>query len=147
LSNSNDKIMCTQKRLLILKYMLASFVMITAPLAMHAQTSGAGAQDSIKFNKLEHDYGTIERGSDGQCEFTFTNKGNKPLILSNVRASCGCTVPQWTREPVGPGENGTIKVKYNTQITGAFNKTIIVNSNAANQTVSLRVKGQVVKPE
>lgn len=139
--------MFTAKRTLILKYILTGFLLIAGPLSMRARTSGAETQDSIKFNKLEHDYGTIEQGSDGQCEFIFTNKGNKPLILSNVRASCGCTVPQWTREPVAPGEKGTIKVKYNTRITGAFNKTIVVNSNAVNQTVSLRIKGQVVKPD
>ncbi|MDZ7740844.1 MAG: DUF1573 domain-containing protein [Bacteroidota bacterium] len=76
--------------------------------------------------------------------FTFTNKGQKPLVLSNVRASCGCTVPQWPREPVAPGEKGEIKVKYNTNRPGSFNKSITVNSNAANSMVRLRIKGQVV---
>jgi len=123
-----------------------SFLFISA-LSVNAQSSEAGKQDSIVFTKLEHDYGTIERGSDGQCEFTFTNKGEKPLILSNVRASCGCTVPEWTREPVAPGKKGKIKIRYNTRITGAFNKTVIVYSNAVNNKVNLRVKGQVVKPE
>ena len=126
--------------------MAFSFIMINT-LVLNAQTSQAGSQDSIVFNNLEHDYGTIDRGSDGECEFIFTNKGIAPLILSNVRASCGCTVPQWTREPVPPGEKGTIKVKYNTNISGAFNKSITVNSNAVNNTVILRVKGKVVKPE
>jgi hypothetical protein len=131
----------TAKWLVILTIFMANTWII------NAQTSPPNAQDSIIFNKLEHDYGTVERGGDGLCEFTFTNKGDKPLIVSNVRASCGCTVPQWTREPVASGEKGSVKVRYNTNITGAFNKTVIVNSNAANQMVSLRIKGKVVKPE
>jgi hypothetical protein len=109
-----------------------------------AQDNQAVKNDSIIFNKLEHDYGTIEKGGDGNCVFTFINRGQKPLVLSNVRASCGCTVPQWPREPIAPGEKGEIKVKYNTNIAGNFNKTITVNSNAANSMARLRVKGQVV---
>lgn len=112
--------------------------------ALQAQENQATVADSIIFDKMEHDYGTIEKGGDGNSVFTFTNKGQKPLVLSNVRASCGCTVPQWPREPIAPGEKGEIKVKYNTNIGGNFNKTITVNSNAANSMVRLRIKGQVV---
>ena len=112
--------------------------------SVFAQENQVPKNDSIIFDNLEYDYGTIEKGGDGNCVFTFTNKGQKPLVLSNVRASCGCTVPQWPREPIAPGEQGKIKVKYNTNIAGNFNKTITVNSNAANSMVRLRVKGQVV---
>ena len=111
---------------------------------INAQEIQSTVANSILFDKLKHDYGTIERGSDGNSVFTFTNQGEKPLVLSNVRASCGCTVPQWPRTPIEPGEQGEIKVKYNTNIVGTFNKTITVNSNAANSIVRLRVKGQVV---
>ena len=104
-------------------------------------------QDSIIFDKLEHDYGTIEKGGDGNTVFTFTNKGQKPLVLRNVRASCGCTVPQWPREPIAPGEKGEIKVKYNTNLGGTFSKTITVNSSAANSMVRLRIKGQIVESQ
>jgi hypothetical protein len=114
--------------------------------SIYSQENKTAVTDSIIFDKLEHDYGTIDKGSDGNCVFTFTNKGQKPLVLSNVRASCGCTVPQWPREPIAPGEKGEIKVKYNTNIVGTFNKSITVNSNAANSIVRLRVKGQVVAP-
>lgn len=130
-----------------MKCFAASAFIVLSSLTLNAQSPGASSQDSIVFNNLEYDYGTIEQGSDGQSEFIFTNKGSIPLVLSNVRASCGCTVPQWTREPVAPGEKGTIKVKYNTNISGAFNKSIVVNSNAVNHTVSLRIKGKVVKSE
>lgn len=105
------------------------------------------AQDSIIFDKLEHNYGTIQKGGDGNSVFTFTNKGQKPLVLSNVRASCGCTTPEWTKTPVSPGKTGIIKVKYNTNLPGTFNKSITVTSNAVNSSVLLRIKGQVVTPQ
>ena len=115
--------------------------------ALQAQENQAAQNDSIIFDKLVHDYGTIEKGGDGNSVFTFTNKGQKPLVLSNVRASCGCTVPQWPREPIVPGEQGEIKVKYNTRSTGSFNKSITVSSNAANSMVRLRIKGKVIAPQ
>jgi len=127
------------KKLIFLLTILSIFA-----IALQAQENQAVVADSIVFDKVEHDYGTIEKGGDGNCVFTFTNQGQKPLVLSNVRASSGCTVPKWPREPIAPGEKGEIKVKYNTNITGNFNKTITVNSNAANSMVRLRVKGQVV---
>ena len=102
----------------------------------------------IQFVSLVHDYGTLEKGADGKCEFTFTNTGNEPLILSNVRASCGCTTPSWTQKPVMPGQQGTIDVKYNTNNVGGFTKTITVTSNAVNNPrVQLKIKGNVKKPE
>lgn len=99
----------------------------------------------LKFAQETHDYGTIEQGSDGSCEFVFNNTGKTPIILNNVTASCGCTVPSWTREPVEPGKKGTIKVTYNTQIVGPFSKTVTVFSNAKNATQFLVIKGTVVQ--
>jgi hypothetical protein len=114
--------------------------------ANSAQSIQTASQDSIIFDKLEHDYGTIEFGGDGNTVFTFTNKGKVPVVLTNVRASCGCTTPEWPKTPVGPGEKGEIKVKYNTNLPGTFNKSITVTSNAANANVLLRIKGNV-KPK
>ena len=100
-------------------------------------------QDSIIFEKTLHDYGAIKKGSDGDCEFKFTNKGTQALILQNVLASCGCTAPEWPKEPILPGQTGVIKVTYNTDIPGAFAKTISVYSNAKNSPVVLSIKGTV----
>lgn len=117
---------------------------------VNAQTTNNGDNTpangpKIEFSALEHNYGQIEKGGDGNCEFTFTNTGNEPLILSNVRASCGCTTPSWTQAPVMPGQTGTIKVKYNTNNIGAFNKSVTVTSNAVdNPRVVLKIKGNVV---
>lgn len=118
-------------------------LLVTIAPTIKAQQSPPATNDSIIFNKLVHEYGTIEKGSDGMAIFAFTNKGQKPLVLSNVRATCGCTVPEWTKQPVAPGETGEIKVKYNTNIVGNFNKTITVSSNAANAAVTLRIRGNV----
>jgi hypothetical protein len=98
----------------------------------------------IAFNETIHDYGNIQLKGDGSCAFIFTNKGNSPLILSAVTASCGCTVPEWTKEPVLPGKEGTIKVTYNTNIAGPFTKSVTVTSNAKNSPVILVIKGTVV---
>ncbi|MBO4740325.1 MAG: DUF1573 domain-containing protein [Bacteroidales bacterium] len=98
----------------------------------------------IEFSSTTHDYGDIKKGGDGNCEFTFTNVGNEPLILSNVRASCGCTTPSYTKEPVMPGKTGKIKVRYNTNNLGGFSKRVTVNSNSTtNPTVTLTIKGTV----
>lgn len=102
----------------------------------------------INFESIVHDYGTIKQGSDGTHEFKFTNEGATPLILSNVRSSCGCTIPSWTKEPVAPGKEGAIKVVYNTKTVGNFSKSITVNSNAKNAKVVLQIKGSVTaKPQ
>ncbi|MBO7490085.1 MAG: DUF1573 domain-containing protein [Bacteroidales bacterium] len=98
----------------------------------------------IEFTEQEHNYGNLQKGGDGNCEFVFTNTGNEPLILSNVKASCGCTVPTWTKEPIMPGKTGTIKVRYNTNNVGAFTKTITVSSNAINAArLTLKIRGKV----
>lgn len=105
---------------------------------------GKLTNDSIIFGKLINDYGTIAFGSDGSCEFRFTNKMESALVIHNVQASCGCTVADWPKEPIPAGKTGVIKVKYNTNITGPFHKTITVNSNAKNPTVVLQINGNVV---
>ena len=114
-----------------------------ASLSIQAQEKQVTLQDSIVFVSTTHDYGTIVQGADGNSEFKFTNKGKSPIILSNVKASCGCTVPEWPKEPIMPGKTNSIKVTYNTANIGSFAKTITVSSNAVNSTVVLTIKGNV----
>jgi hypothetical protein len=98
----------------------------------------------IRFEEMEHQYGTIMKGGNGDCEFVFWNDGDEPLILQNVKASCGCTTPTWTQKPVMPGQSGSIKVRYNTNNVGGFSKTVTVTSNAVNNDrVVLKIKGTV----
>ncbi|MBR1792702.1 MAG: DUF1573 domain-containing protein [Bacteroidales bacterium] len=116
------------------------------PAAAEEQVNIDGPK--ISFTTMVHDYGTIEKGGDGGCTFEFTNNGNEPLILSNVRASCGCTTPSWTQKPVMPGQKGTIDVRYNTNNVGGFSKTVTVQSNAVdNPRIVLKIKGNVVVTE
>ncbi|MBE0647864.1 MAG: DUF1573 domain-containing protein [Bacteroidales bacterium] len=100
----------------------------------------------ITFEKTVHDYGTVVKGSNGTCEFTFTNSGKEPLILSKPISSCGCTVPTWPKEPILPGKSDVIKVTYNTNNIGPINKTVTVYSNAETSRVMLSIKGKVVAP-
>lgn len=97
----------------------------------------------ITFETLIHDYGQINQGENGECEFVFKNTGKADLILTNCRSSCGCTVPSWPKDPIAPGKKASIKVKYNTQRIGQINKTITVESNAVNDRVVLKIVGNV----
>ena len=110
---------------------------------------GAMAQEKvakIEFKTDVIDYGTIEKGSDGVRIFEFTNTGNAPLIISNVKSTCGCTVPKKPDGPILPGETGKIEVKYDTNRVNPIRKTITVTSNADTPTVALKIKGLVVDP-
>lgn len=99
----------------------------------------------ITFEKTTHDYGTVTKGGDGTCEFKFKNNGIEPLILSNVSSSCGCTVPEWPREPILKGKSAAVKVKYDTNRVGPINKTITVMSNAKVASIQLKIIGNVVE--
>ena len=111
---------------------------------------GLTAQDKkvakIEFKTDVIDYGTIEKGADGVRTFEFTNTGNAPLIISNVKSTCGCIVPKKPKGPIMPGESGEIEVKYDTNRVNPIRKTITVISNAETPTVALKIKGLVVDP-
>lgn len=100
---------------------------------------------SIKFEKLVYDFGNLVQGDKAECEFVFTNTGNAPLLLSNVKSTCGCTVPSWTKEPIMPGAKGSIKIKYDSNKIGGINKQITVESNASNGQVFLKIIGNIEK--
>ncbi|HHN48455.1 MAG TPA: DUF1573 domain-containing protein [Bacteroidales bacterium] len=131
------------------KLFLTIVVFLAGSLVLKAQEENSennGPQ--ISFDKETHDYGEIFMHGDGNCVFTFTNTGNEPLLLTNVRAGCGCTVPQWPREPVLPGDSAEIKVRYTTlNRPHSINRSIVVTSNAINKpSLVIRLKGKVVEP-
>lgn len=105
----------------------------------------AQGKAKIVFDQMEHDFGSFKEDDGLQTTtFTYKNEGTVPLILNNVRPSCGCTTPKWTREPVAPGGSGEIQVTYNPRNRpGAFDKTVMVQSNAENPTVVLKITGKV----
>lgn len=99
---------------------------------------------SITFSQDQIDYGIIKKNSDGNQIFKFTNTGDKPLIISNVKSSCDCSVTSWTRTPILPGKSGEINVKYNTKNLGKFSKSIEVFSNDPKISRKLlKIKGEV----
>jgi len=98
----------------------------------------------ISFKSDIVDYGEILQGSDGVKYFNFTNGGVEPLIISNVKSSCGCTVPHYPKTPIGPGQESQIKIKYNTHRVGPFRKTVTIFSNMEGKPIVVTVKGRVV---
>lgn len=102
------------------------------------------AQGILTFTKDAHDFGRVTEGKMASHEFEFTNTGNAPVVISNVTASCGCTTPFWTREPVLPGKKGKIAASYNSSgRPGSFNKSVTVSSNASIASIMLTIKGTV----
>jgi hypothetical protein len=99
---------------------------------------------TIQFDKSVHDFGTI-RASNGKTStlFTFINLGDKPLVINQVKASCGCTVPEWTNEPVLPGGVGYVKATYNPTSRVIFDRTLTVYSNGNPSQLTLHIKGTV----
>ena len=96
---------------------------------------------------MEVDYGTIQQNAEPYRQFQFTNTGDAPLIISNAKGSCGCTVPEWPKEPIQPGESNVIKVRYATNRIGKFSKTVTLTTNDAEGQHVLRIKGEVLQPE
>lgn len=100
----------------------------------------------IEFKNETLDYGKIKIGSNGERIFEFKNTGDKPLILSNVSASCGCTIPKWSANPVLPKESGKINVVYDTQRVGPFKKSVTVFSNDSKERRKvIYIEGEVIR--
>jgi hypothetical protein len=105
---------------------------------------GVNAQAKISFKTETVDYGTIAKGSDGVRVFEFTNTGNAELVITDVKSSCGCTVPKKPNGPIAPGASSTIEVKYDTTRVGPIRKTITVYSNADEPIKALKIKGEIL---
>lgn len=121
--------------------------MLMMAVLLFACVNFASAQDNqaqIKFDKVSHDFGTFSESNPVQeCVFTFTNVGQAPLIINQAVASCGCTVPSYTKEPIAPGKTGAIKVTYNGKgkFPGHFKKSITVRTNGKPEMSRLYVEG------
>ncbi len=108
-----------------------------------------GAQPVMKLSKTEHNFGSFKEEEGRQTyDFEVTNTGNAPLVIQNIVASCGCTLPEWTKQPIPPGGKGKITAVYDPQHRpGAFNKTLSVYTNAKPQVVVISIKGEVIPRE
>ena len=106
------------------------------------------SQPVIEFQQSTYDFGQIEEGAVATHIFIFKNVGDQPLILSKVKASCGCTIPSWTKDPVMPGEEGFVKASYNSKNRpGGFHKSITITSNASSSTKIVYIKGVAIKEQ
>lgn len=119
---------------------------------MHAQTTAtqqaaAQKQAKIVFDKTTHDFGSFEETKLQTCVFTFKNEGNAPLVINQAVASCGCTVPTYTKSPVVPGQSGQLKVTYNGKgkFGGKFKKSITVRTNGTPEVVRLYIEGDMTE--
>lgn len=118
------------------------FTLIVALMAF-GMSSSALAQAVIKFDKTSHNFGTFKEAEPQTCVFTFTNTGDKPLVIQQAFSSCGCTVPEYTKQPIQPGKTGSIKVTYNGKgkFAGPFRKSVTIRSNATTAMVRIYVEG------
>ena len=105
-----------------------------------------GPTTVMSFAETEFDFGTVVEGEKVSHTYKFKNDGQEPLILSNAKGSCGCTVPEWPKEPIAPGASNIIKVRYATNRIGAFSKTVTLTTNEADGQHVLRIKGEVLQP-
>lgn len=131
---------------LILTLGLLSFVAVFTTTT-YAQGTELVTGPSLSLDKDVHNYGKIKKNADGACFFTITNSGTEPLLITNAKGSCGCTVPNWPKEAIAPGDSAQMKVTYATNRVGPINKTVTITSNSSNgKTKVVRIKGEVLKP-
>lgn len=97
------------------------------------------------WEQTSFDFGKIQVNNPATYEFTFTNTGEVPLVITSVQASCGCTVAKYTKDPISPGSKGFVTATYNAAKVGVFTKTITVNANTEERIVQLAIRGEVVE--
>lgn len=120
-------------------------ISVISPSFSQQQATKITGSPLMSFVSTEHDFGTVKSGDEAVHYFVYTNTGDAPLVISNVRSSCGCAVPEWPKNPLGMGKKDSLRVEYNTRIKGVFDKTIMVYSNTPSGITELRIKGNVVK--
>lgn len=102
---------------------------------------------TISINNDKYDFLTIPYNREAIYSFEFTNLGKTPLIINDVKTSCGCTVPEWPKKPIKPGGKGEIKIKYDAAFPGVFHKTVEVFYNGPGSPFCLEIRGEVEYPE
>lgn len=125
---------------------MKKILMFTLMALLSLNVAMAQGQAEIRFDKISHDFGKFsEKQPVVSCVFTFTNVGDAPLVVNQAIASCGCTVPEYTKKPIPPGEKGELKVTYNGtgKFPGRFKKSITVRTNAKVEITRLYIEGDM----
>jgi hypothetical protein len=117
--------------------------LVNNPISADGIIKGASVPE-IKFEKTEHDFGKILQGEQVSCTFKFKNVGNAPLIITSIEKTCGCTSPEYSSQPIQPGEDGKITIVYDSKGHKGFqNKRLVVKANTNPSETILRIKAQV----
>ncbi len=119
------------------------FTVLFLIISVQLFSQGKRTEPEMMFKDTLHNFGTIWYQTEAVFEFTFKNTGKSPLIIEKVHSSCGCTVPEWGKEPVLPKQKGVIRVEYDSNKIGQFQKTVKIYSNAVNSPVTLLIIGAV----
>ena len=131
------------KKLFIAIALLAICGTVNAQDKKAATTQSAGT-GKLAFKSEIHDFGNLTEGPDADVDFVFTNTGKSPVVITNATAGCGCTSPEWSKEPIMPGKSSKIHVAYHTKgRPGPFTKSVTVTSNAEQPSMVLTIKGTV----
>ncbi len=130
--------------------LIATILFLSAPYSKatanggNDNSSNKTSKSAMFFTAISHDFGVIEAGEKVSHLFTFTNRSEEPLIISSVNGSCGCTVPEWSKEPVLPGSEGQIEVFFNSKgKVGQQTKTVTIDTNLDSQPIVLTIKAEI----
>lgn len=135
-----SKMKFLKKALQIIVILIASIDSVT----LMSQTDRIDGPIAV-FDIVSHDFGNVLQGKESEAVFKLTNKGDTPLIIEDIKVSCGCTLVEWTKDPILPEQTSEIIVKYNTKIIGAIKRSIVVNTNdRENDRILLMLTGNVV---
>lgn len=133
----------------ILTLLLLSFTsaFVLAQAEIQKETTEQDGGPIMTFESMDVDYGTIEQHSEPLRVLKFTNTGDEPLVIKNCKGSCGCTVPIWPKEPIMPGEESEIEIRYATNRLGKINKTVRITTNEGDTPHIVKVLGDVFQAE
>ncbi|RAV30591.1 DUF1573 domain-containing protein [Sinomicrobium soli] len=145
------------KKVLLIAFAVAAFTACKDNAASKVKSENveqAAARDeaskklpAIEFDKREHDFGTIQRGTPVETIFKFTNTGDAPLVITDASSSCGCTVPEYPKnKPIAPGETGELLVKYNGSGQASVSKTVTIVTNTEKGNEQVKIKAFVEEP-
>jgi hypothetical protein len=139
--NFNQKIIGMKK--LVFLFLAVGIFSVAQAQTVKLESGKPGSMAKFEWTEKTHDFGKITQGNPVSTQFSFKNTGGAPLIINSVKGSCGCTVVEYTKEPIPPGKTGFVKAKYNAAAMGTFNKSITVTANIEGGSEILFIKGEV----
>jgi hypothetical protein len=134
-----------KKTIILVMAFAIAIVAVGQELSTSIKKSEFSRAAVFAWTETVYDFGQIQKDAPVTHEFTFTNSGEEPLIISSVQASCGCTVTEYTKDPIPAGREGFVKATYNAAKAGVFTKTVTIKANTNDETVLLTIKGEVVE--